>query len=55
MAVTSLSFIDETCVHGKTKYDYQPVAQHNPEEYKPDKKNCDLCVNYPRKRKTIQV
>jgi hypothetical protein len=55
LAFTSISFSDETYLYGKTKYDYQPIAQRQPAEYKPDKKNCDLCVNFPRKRKTIQV
>ncbi len=55
LAVTSLSFSDATFLHDKVEYEHKSVDRHKINDYKPDKKNCDLCVNSPRKRKTIQV
>jgi hypothetical protein len=55
LAFTGILFSDESFVNGNVENRYMPIDQGRPAEYKPDKKNCDLCVNLPRKRKTIQV
>ncbi len=55
LVVTGILFSDESLVNGNTENQYMQIEQSRPTEYKPDKKNCDLCVNLPRKRKTIKV
>lgn len=55
IAVTSLSYSDgliaQNFLHNES------ISQHRNSMagYKSDKKNCDLCVNRPKKNKTTQV
>jgi hypothetical protein len=55
LTLTSLSLSEDSIVQGKVDYEYRVIDQHRKTEYKPEKKNCDLCVNLSKKRKTIKV
>jgi hypothetical protein len=55
LALTSLSLNEDSIVQGKVDYEYWVKDQHRASEFKPEKKNCDLCVNLSKKRKTIKV
>ena len=54
-AITSLSFSDALATQCMAEDQYPLAEQCNFPEYKSDKKNCDLCVNLPKKNKTTQV
>jgi hypothetical protein len=55
LAVSSFFFSEDLIVKETVGYQHRAIAQTRTSEYKPEKKNCDLCVIPPRKRKTIQV
>ena len=56
LAITSLSFSDGLInTKNEPNHEYISTKKNNAPEYKSDKRNCDLCVNFPRKKKTTQV
>jgi len=55
LAVTALSFSEPLTAHSFSHYELLSIETQNLRKYKSDNKNCDLCVNLPKKRKTTQV
>jgi len=55
LAVTSLSFSSPLIDQSFLTNTYTSTARRNVTGYKSDRKNCDLCVNLPIKKKTTKV